>query len=248
MGNPASWPRRRYSEAGAPFVRFAVFGPREVESLDLRDDALRIGTIPEGLTVQAVDPAGLQALLGQAMLTRLYAGTPAMQAARMAFAVTLIEGAPVAHATLDYLRDTIGIVTALAAQTGPKVAILDLNSFLLRTRDEWENAVFMAEMPRPARFAQIFVDETLEGSLVTTRGLRTFGRPDIAFPNVAHGWRDAAIKAVNALIEMAADGVAFDQGLTVDVPGVPERFVIAEGESPDDPLFGNGHVRIVQAT
>ncbi|MEL7347853.1 MAG: hypothetical protein AAFN17_08880 [Pseudomonadota bacterium] len=243
MPKTAMWTRPQYTEAGQPLLRFAVFGNNDVARLDVTSD------VPSGIVARSVAPGDLQGLLGQVMLTRLYAGTPAMASARSAASVSLVEGAPEAFEDLAYLRDTIGLVAALAASAddGQGAAILDLNSFHLRTRRDWEEKLHRGT-PEPADFVQIFVDEGLDGSMISTRGLLTFGRPDIAFPDVAHGWRDGALAAVNCLIGLAADGDAFDTGQVVEVPGVALPFQLVEGGSPDDPLFNNRHVKIAPVT
>jgi hypothetical protein len=90
--------------------------------------------------------------------------------------------------SLDYLRDSVGVVTCLLDQGG--VCVLDLQTFRWWSPADWTSQIFAAHEPQPRRHAVIlFSDEEAAPGLswYHTRGMRKFGRPDLSVHAVPPG-------------------------------------------------------------
>ena len=87
--------------------------------------------------------------------------------------------------TLDYFRDTIGVVTWLLDCGG--VSLYDPLRLWLWSADEWRSEIFEPAEPQPQEHTVILISDD-EGSGNTqwlhTRGLRQYGRPDLSVRGV----------------------------------------------------------------
>jgi hypothetical protein len=148
--------------------------------------------------------------------------------------------------SLDYLRDSVGVVTCLLDQGG--VCVLDLQTFRWWSPADWTSQIFAAHEPQPRRHAVIlFSDEEAAPGLswYHTRGMRKFGRPDLSVHAVPPDLAPAVIDLLNRFIEMEAFGAIIDEGQEIRMASLPEGLTCRHGGELEDPDFNNVHVEIV---
>jgi len=245
----SDWPRPFYdadAPGDRPFVVIAVFGSFAGRSLDLSKSRHRVAGPPAGLAVDIEPGALFREALEAPLIRTLYSETEPYARAAAAPEAMLIRGEPDDPSTLNYLRDTAGLVVAALEAAGGEPVAMDLNGFLLRTPEMWRNACWAPEEGDPHAYVHVFAHPDGEDELLTTRGLRTFGRPDIAFPGVAAAWRDEAVEVVQRLITTQARGGVAPEGQPIGIAGAPEGFVVRHAAAAEDPTFNNRHIRIVR--
>ncbi len=154
---------------------------------------------------------------------------------------------------LNYLRDTVGFLTALFEQGA--VAIND--AFRIGWWDEqsWRERIFdVGRLIKFHVFTMYSEDENQEtmspedeednGVLwwVHTRGLIKFGRPDISIRGVPRECLDAAVDACERLIEKQGLGLTVEEGQEVRLPGFPPGMTWHHGGDFEDLDFNNVHI------
>lgn len=161
---------------------------------------------------------------------------------------------------LNYLRDTIGFLTALFEQGA--VAIDDALRICWWDEQSWRECIF-----DPGRLTEFHVltmyseDEEANASESTqiddegseeegagvlwwvhTRGLAKFGRPDISIRGVPKSSLDVAIEACVRFVEKMALGLVIEEGQEVRIPGLPVGMTWHHGGDYEDLDFNNVHV------
>ena len=119
MPDLSTWPRPNFvPNAGQPYLFFAAFG-----SLDLREpidrERYRAAGVPGGCELLLYDPAhqpsGFSQLAESGAWSLAAAESPELEAiANAAPQFACLKGSVPRSATLDYLRDAVGIVQYLA--------------------------------------------------------------------------------------------------------------------------------------
>jgi hypothetical protein len=156
----------------------------------------------------------------------------------------LLRGELGDYETLDYLRDTVGTLTALLEHGG--VGLLDAGSFRWYSPAQFREGLFAPGEPVPHRHVSILLsdEEDGDGQWVHTRGMRKFGRPDISVHHVSGEDRSAVIDLCNRFIEMQALGAVVPDGQEIRMNALPEGITVhVEGEL-DDPDFNNVHLEV----
>jgi len=156
---------------------------------------------------------------------------------------------------LGYLRDTVGVVSALLDQGG--LGVLDLNACRWWAKEEW-----IARFVSRSGFAlKDFVrivssDDEKEhpGIWVHTRGLRKFGRPDLQIRHVPGPWPgdnpmiQAAGDVLNIVAERLCLGEVLHDGKAMPFKGTRRRCAfLLTPDDIDSPAchFGNEVLEIV---
>src|SRR5690606_18758997 len=117
--------------------------------------------------------------------------------------------------TLDYFRDTVGVVTWLLDAGG--VCVSDPQMLWLWPADEWRDEAFGGGELNPDRHTTIMVSPEDGGtSWYHTRGMRKFGRPDLSVRGVGFGHADAVSLLIERLIEFQALGGVIRNGQGVE--------------------------------
>jgi len=142
--------------------------------------------------------------------------------------------------TLDYLRDTLGVIAALLDVGG--IAIVDPQILSLFAPRAWGERYLIEGGAPPRAHALILCHDEGDGAWVRTRGMRKFARPDISLRNVPKAETDRAGALAEHLLELEAMGMRFAEGTTLEVEGMPRGLVARHGGSLDDPQFNNRHV------
>jgi hypothetical protein len=242
------WPRP-YWQPGSDndaLLQFYVFGKFERE---LVIPAMRYGS--PGL------PAGVDLKRFQNLELRNWEGYPlngslgeilrdevpeVHEQARVAPDVLVVRGHLPDRASLDYLRDTLGVLAALLDIGGR--AILDPQILSLFGAEAWRERYLVKDGAPPRNHVLILRSDEPGGdrSWVHTRGMRKFGRPDLSFRQVPAHELDRAGVLCEKLVEMLALGTRFAAGQALEVEGLPQALVAQPGGSLDDPEFNNLHV------
>ncbi|KRF02038.1 hypothetical protein ASG87_11160 [Frateuria sp. Soil773] len=250
MAEPTStgaWPRPYWQpgdeEAVLQFFVFGQFAP------DLAIPAARHGSngLPEGVELQRFQNAVLRHWDGYPLAGALGAllkedAPETYEQARIEPDVLVVRGTLKDRDSLDYLRDTMGVLAALLDIGGKSV--LDPQILTLFDAAAWRRHYLVPGGAPPRNHVLILrsADEGADRSRVHTRGMRKFGRPDLELRNIPDAEIDRAGLLCERLVELQALGAQFAQGQPLDVDGVPGGLVAQPGGSMDDPRFSNTHV------
>lgn len=242
-----SWPRP-YFQAGneEAVLQFYVFGKFDAE---LQIPSPRYGSpgLPEGVEIQRFQNAVLRQWEGYplngALGQLIKEDTPAAyENARIAPEVLVVRGVLKDADTLDYLRDTLGVLAGMLDVGG--TAILDPQILTLFDAEHWRRH-YLVQGGAPPRNHVLILRSAEEGSdrsWVHTRGMRKFARPDISLHNVPDSALDRAGVLCERLVELSSLGVNFAAGHEVELDTAVEPLVAQPGGSLDDPDFNNTHV------
>ncbi len=243
--DPAPWPRPYFSRGDAQaMVLFFVFGAFP-EKLEL--NAARYGSagLPKGVEMHRFaksmlahwDGHPLRGALGELLRSD---DPEVFKSARAANECIMLRGELADPDSLDYLRDTLGVVAALLDAGG--VAVVDPQILTLFAAKAWRERYLVEGGAPPRSHVLILCSEEDGPAWVRTRGLRKFARPDISLRDVPPVDIDRAGELAERLVELEVMGMRFADGTALDVEGVPRGLVAKLGGSLDDPQFNNTHV------
>lgn len=243
-----SWPRSYYEPGGGqPDLFYVVYGEID-KSAALSSSRYRVQNKPAELEVMAYGPSAhpevVNSFCAGLLWERLKQSDPQLAAdiARQK-SCFVARGAFSDSPTLDYLRDTIGLVTHCLDHGG--VAVYDPHMFQWWTPTKWHERIFEPASAVPRHHVVILISENKNDTLwVHTRGLRKFGRPDISIPRVAAKWREGAIDLCNRFIEFQAFGGLILEGKEITMRSLPDGLRCYHRGYLDDPDFNNVHVAI----
>jgi hypothetical protein len=136
----------------------------------------------------------------------------------------------------------IGATAALLDHGG--VAVYDPFTFRWWRPLAWKAMFFEPDQPHPRRHVMIYHSEDHEGIWLHTRGLLTFGRPDLSVRAVQRQDFDAVAGMCNELIDFQAYGGLIVEGQVVRHPTLG-GFVARHAGDRDDPDFNNVHVQLI---
>lgn len=245
------WSRPHWArdEAKAMLLYF-VFGQFAGE---LRLDLSAHGSkgLPRGVEMHRLSKAQLANWDGHplrgALGDLLRHGNPdAFEAARAANECLMVRGELPDPESLDYLRDTLGVIAALLDAGG--VAVVDPQILDVFSADDWRARYASGQRVVPRNHVAILCnDDTVADTeqWVHTRGLRKFARPDISIRQVPRGEVQRAGEVAARLVELQARGMRFGDGSTVDIEGLPGGLQVTRAGSLDDANFNNVHLELV---
>jgi hypothetical protein len=246
---PASWPRPHFAPGGGDALLFyAVFGNFDLKK-PLSKSKYRTSGLPDWLELAQYDrakqPEAISRYQGGKVWEVLKRDMPlvADEAERAPQCVAL-RAEVKDPTTLDYFRDTIGVVTWLLDAGG--VSVYDPQMLWLWAGDEWKDEAFGPGEPNPDRHTTIMVSAEDGGtSWYHTRGMRKYGRPDLSVHGVGEGHADAVYSLIERFVEFQAFGGVIADGEEIRMKALPPGGVCRRGGSPDDPDFNNVHVAAV---
>ncbi len=145
--------------------------------------------------------------------------------------------------TLDYFRDTVGVLAWLLDAGG--ASIYDPQMLWLWSDEEWREEAFEPGEAHPERHTTIIVSPEDAGtSWYHTRGMRKFGRPDLSVRGVGAKHADAVGLLIERFVEMQALGGVIPDGEEIRMKALPAGGVCRHGGNADDPDFNNVHVEV----
>jgi hypothetical protein len=243
---PAEWPRPYWKPSDEQGVLlFFVFGAFPE---DLAIPAARYGSpgLPEGVELQRFQNTVLSRWEGYplagALGGLLQEDNPATYAeAKAAPHVVVIRGRFPDRESLDYLRDTLGVVAALTDVGGK--AVIDPQILTLFDAASWREHYVVSGGAPPRHHVLILCspEETKGRSWIRTRGMRKFGRPDISLTNVPDNEIDRAGALSERFVELGALGAHFDPEQAIEVDGVAGGLTVTLSGDEEDPQFNNSH-------
>lgn len=243
------WPRPYWQPGSGEdaLLQFFVFGKFDPHELVI--PARRYGShgLPNGvdlkrfqnLELRKWEGYPLSGTLGEIMRDE---APEAYEQARIAPEVLVVHGQLKDSPSLDYLRDTLGVLAALL-DIGGRV-ILDPQIMGLLDAAAWRERYLVQGGAPPRNHVLILRSDEPDSdrSWVHTRGMRKFGRPDLSFRRIPAHELDRAGALCEKLVEMQALGTRFAAGQALEVEGMQQSLVAQPGGSLDDPEFNNRHV------
>ncbi|MGH8234334.1 MAG: hypothetical protein ACREPU_09080 [Rhodanobacteraceae bacterium] len=247
MAEP-DWTRPRWNrdEAKAMLVYFVFGGFAAEPTLDL--SAHGSHGLPQGVEILRIPKDKLAHWEGHplrgALGEILRDGNPAaFEAARGASECLILRGELPDSDSLGYLRDTLGVISALLDTGG--VAVVDPQILELFSDGDWRTRYAGGNLAAPrSHVAVLCSNDAADHAWIHTRGLRKFARPDISIRRVPPDEVQRAGEVAAHLAELQARGMRFGDGSTVDVEGMPDGLVITRAGSLDDPEFNNTHLEL----
>jgi hypothetical protein len=244
------WPREFYRQPGGqPYLFFAVYG--RFEKLPVLGSAqYRSAGIPAGLKFQQYNRTEHERVLDRFLHGYVWQELQAHDAelaGQIAAApqCVILRGQLEDSDKLNYLRDSVGLITFLLDQGG--VAIYDPHILRWWRPAEWREQLFAPGAPVPMQHVVLLTsEETTPGrTWFHTRGMRKFGRPDISVRTVPAELHQTVTELCNRFIFFQAHGGVITQDQQVTMKGLPAGLICHHQGNLEDPHFNNVHVEIV---
>jgi hypothetical protein len=234
------WPRPQYRKGGTDaFLAYAVFG--NLGPLQVSRHRYRTGGLPPGVSTRS--GARCNELRSGTFASVLATDEPTLVAAVMsAPGCVIVRGSVPDPQDLNYLRDTVGVLTAMWEDGA--VAIFDMQSFRWFSKPKWLAQVFDPHAAVPRQHVSILWSEDRGRLWMHTRGMRKFGRPDLSVSGVPPSAREAVIELCNRFIEMMAFGAVVPEGQEIRMKTLPSGLRCHRAGSVEDPDFNNVHLEI----
>jgi len=243
------WPRQYYSEEVArPFLFYVVFGS-DTNELKLSRSRHRCDSIPQDIQISAYGPESSPEVLDDFrqgyLWNELCNDQPTLaQSIATQTKCVVIKGEIHDDSTLNYFRNTIGLLTGLLEAGG--IAVYDPQSFKWWEPGEWRSTVFGPAEALPREHVVILVsDEGENKKWLHTRGMRKFGRPDLSVHGVPPDHMDGVIDLLNRFIEFQAFGGVIPEGQEIRMQSLPQGMKCTHGGNVEDPDFNNVHIEIL---
>jgi len=245
-----AWERKHFEPGGGDaFLFYVVYGPVDTAA-PLSRSKYRSNGLPRGLDLMAYGPKSnpeVPASFREGFLWEQLRATNPILADTIAAqdSCIVLRGTFPDPENLNYLRDTVGLITHFLDNGG--VGVYDPQMFKWWPRDRWRELIFDPAGPVPSHHSVILVSEdSRDTQWLHTRGLRKFGRPDLSVPQVQESQKDAFVDLCNRFIELQAFGGIIPEGQEIRMRALPEGLTCHHAGNLDDPDFNNVHVRIEQ--
>ena len=246
-----SWPRQHYVPGGAdPLLHYGVYGQFS-GGLNVSRSRHHTNGPPEGLNISQLDresnPGVLEEFYADHFGVLLSEQKDLEAAVHAAPQCLVLMGGISDPDSLDYLRDTIGMITAMLESGG--VGVYDPLQIRWWTAEDWKKIVFdPGSTPSEAQVVILTTPEEeseRDGKTwIHTRGVRKFGRPDLSVRGVPADARKDAIGVVNRFVDMQIQGAIIPEGQAIRMAGIPDGMTCHHAGDVDDPDFNNVHVEI----
>jgi hypothetical protein len=132
--------------------------------------------------------------------------------------VTVIKGEFKDNHSLNYLKNTIGIIQSIIETD--ITAVLDLQIFEWFEPEEWSKKYFEQKSPVVHNHRKILLSDDSDTIWLHTRGMRKFGRPDISIKKVSPGKKELGVEVINRFIEAFAYGLVPDETRKIWIKGM----------------------------
>lgn len=245
-----TWEREYYAaNGGEPFLFYVIYGDIDA-SQPLSRSKYRTNGAPDGIDMMSYESNqddNVPARFREGYLWDEFAEQEPALAEEVAACdhCLILRGSPDDDATLNYLRDTVGLTSYLLDQGG--VAVYDPLMFRWWSPEEWREQIFEPAAPVPTKHTVILISQENDPSLkwFHTRGMRKFGRPDVSVHNVSPYWDDGVTDLCNRLINAQALGHVVAESEEIRMKSLPAGGVFRHKGDLDDPDFNNVHIEAV---
>jgi hypothetical protein len=244
-----SWERPDYVPDGSePFLFYVVYG--EIDVAAPVGPTYRTTGIPAGIDLLAYGPQVHPEVPGsfcEGYLWDEFAGEYPELADRVRRTehCLILRGTPSDFTSLNYLRDTVGLITFLLDHGG--IAVYD--PFMIRwwPVEDWKQQIFRPAAPVPSHHVVLLVsdEEAAARKWYHTRGMRKFGRPDLSVHNVPVELEAGVIELCQRMIEYQAFGHVVSDGQRIQMVALPKGGVFRHAGDLDDPDFNNVHLEVI---
>jgi hypothetical protein len=248
--DPPDWPRPYFTQPGGePFLYFVVYG--EFGKLSsMSASHYRTRGVPAGLKLsryQSDQHPGVLDRFREGYLWNEFRARSLGLAAQVAESkeCLILQGEIEDCDTLNYLRDSVGLLTFLLDHGG--LTIYDPWLFQWWEPDEWRRRIVHQTGPVPRHHVVILTSEESDPTLTWfhTRGMRKFGRPDLSIHNVPAEYNGAVIDLFERFVEFQAFGGIIEDGRQIRLNHLPAGMTCEHRGDLDDPDFNNVHVEII---
>jgi hypothetical protein len=249
-----AWPRPYYEQPGGrPFLFYVIFGEFDPEQ-DVESQRYRTLGVHPGLELGLYNREEYADILSGFQTGYLWdevvAQDPAL-ARRVAGSgqCLILRGELEDRGDLDYLRDSVGLLTFFLDHGG--VCVYDPQMFQWWEPGAWRRQMFEPGGPLPSQHVVILSSDEDESGVPAepltwfhTRGLRKFGRPDLSVHDVPPRYHEAVIDLFGRFIEFQALGGIIVEDMEIRMRSLPAGMICHLGGDLDDPDFNNVHAEI----
>lgn len=237
------WQRTRYQAGNdRALVYFVIYG-QFTDDVAVSRTKYRTAGLPEGFAMQRLDrkqDGPLPFTSGD--FYKVVDDTNLFERVKQSSECMLLRGEVTDPTTLNYLRDSVGMVTFLLDHGG--FAVCDPQQFELFDADGWRRDIFEEGATNLLKHVKILYSDGPDGRWYHTRGLRKFARPDLSVRGVPVDSSAGVIELCNRLILLHAMGGRIPEGQEVRMASLPAGLICHHGGELDDPDFNNVHVEI----
>ena len=203
--------RQYYEDIGyKPFLVYVVFGVSGDE-LEVSATKHNVDGMPEGLDILSLarpeHSEYIDGIIGGEIGKVLKrADADLYETCSNTGKIVVIKGTIAKDSTLDYMRNTIGIIQAFIDK-GAK-GVLDLQTFTLYSPIEWTDRFFGKDVNAQNHVVIIFSKED-DGYWIHTRGMAEFGRPDYGISKVPEDKLEDYKQVIDQMVFYGGQGILF---------------------------------------
>lgn len=212
--------RKYYQDIGyKPFLFYIIFGVSG-EDLEVSRQKHKVDELPEGLDIRTLTRED-QGEWIDGWFTGTYGSVlkgsngELFESCRKAGVCTVLQGEIKNDSSLDYMRNTVGIIEAFIDKGA--VGILDPQVITLYSPEEWTERFFDKEV-NAQNHVMILTSQEEDGYWLHTRGMAEFGRPDIGISNVPEEKISDYAQVINQMIFYGGQGLFFDKDTRLHTP------------------------------
>lgn len=232
-----SWPRPRYVAGGGNALVWFEIAGEFFGGLEISRARHNSNGLPAELEMRLStnDPNRWSGPLGELLRE---SNPDAFARIESAPQITTIRGEIPDPTSLDYLRDTLGVVAARLDSGG--VGVLDVQTLSAWSAKEWRQT-FVDDGFEPTNHVVILASPEAGGAGVWlhTRGMRLFGRPDLSCRRVKPEEVTAIQPVFNGLIRMQAAGALIPEEQVVQGVGLKQLLRCHHAGDFEDREFNN---------
>jgi hypothetical protein len=253
-GGLERWPRPYYERPGGrPFLFYVVFGEFDTHPEIDSQEYQTLGVHP-GLELSLYNrekyPEVLSGFQVGYLWDELVDQDPALaRSVAESDQCLILRGELEDRGDLDYLRDSVGLLTFLLDHGG--ICVYDPQMFRWWEPAAWRRQTFEPGGPVPRHHVVVLTSDEDESGApaepltwLHTRGLRKFGRPDLSVHDVPPHYHEAIIDLFERFIEFQAVGGIIAEGQEIRMRSLPSGMICRHRGDLDDPDFNNVHVEI----
>ena len=219
--------REYYRDIGyRPFLFYVIFGVSG-EELEVSRERHHVDELPRGLDIRTLTRKDHGDYIGSFLsgpMGEVLEDTSGELLARCREAeeCVILQGTVEEDATLDYMRNVIGIILSFIDKGA--VGILDPQTVKLWSPDEWTEKLFGRDVDA-LRHVTIIYSREGDNFWLHTRGMAEFGRPDIGIYDVAGEKVPDYIQLIEQMIHYGGKGLFFEGDIRLHTAG-GKAFVI----------------------
>jgi hypothetical protein len=251
LGELDTWERQYFVPGGGdPLLFYVVYGDVD-SSVALSREKYRSEGIPEGIDVMSYNADSdldvITSFREGYVWDKFVAKNPELAAqVEGCQSCIIIRGTPTESRTLNYLRDTIGLISFMLDNGG--CAVFDPQILRWWHPIEWKDRIFNPAAPVPTHHVAILSSQE-EGNATEkwfhTRGMRKFGRPDISVHNISPPMEQMVINLCDTLITQEAYGSVILEGERLNISPSSPEFLVAHHGDLDNLEFNNFYIELI---